>query len=136
MKIKMSEYFPECYSGILGIKDIVIESKEVIEALSKRNWQEAMCEISQVALYVLIVFWQITKIDFIVPNCLPWQEDYERFLVWKKILHQVEAPKEFDIAWFNIGNNWQRPEKVVTILEKAGVHVNKKEAKDLINLYK
>jgi len=127
MEIMMSIYFLACYSGALTIKDVWVEIVELFEA---KTIEEAKEEFLQVILYLLIIFYQVTGIDFLVPNWLPWHEDYKRFMVWKKLMK--DCGLTIDIKWFNCGNNWRRASKIKAVYKNAGYPISEHVANKLL----
>jgi len=136
--MKIKQYIEEIYTDSFrsnGIKATCVEIQEFYEAFHTGQWNEAMYELSQVILYILILLfynhllWNIT-----LPDWLPWEEDYRRLTKWQEILHLVQAPILcIDNEWFNTGNNWKRPKKVVYVLNQAGLSISLEEAQQLIN---
>lgn len=112
------------------------EFLEVLEALTKGDIQNFLYELSQVFLYILILsYYKLPALGSVyLPSWLPWEDDYKRIQKWKQILQLAEAPNpELDLHWFDQGNNWERPHKVVYVLGKAGKTVTIEEAQHLID---
>lgn len=140
--MKLKTYLKECYTDsfrVNGLRATYGEFQEFIEALKLKEWKEAKYELSQVCLYVLILTsYALEKVGINlnpeVPNWMPWEDDYKRMQVWKRILAISGAPKQLlNLEWFNEGNNWRRPHKVMYVLSQAGLHITEEEAQELIN---
>jgi hypothetical protein len=131
-RIKLDAYLSECYSSSLGLKDLLVEVKEVLEAKSITELKE---ELSQVALYLLIFTHQkFPLINPYVPNWMPWEEDYHRMQKWKEIFTLVGLDTtELNLEWFNQGNNYRRVSKVQYVLGRAGVFLTEEEAQQVID---
>ena len=141
--MKLTTYIQEVYTISFwhnGLKAVMSELMEVVEALWLRDWENLWYETSQVILYLLILsHYALQKYmgyELVVdlPSWLPWQEDYNRIVIWKQILVLSKAPNQkLDPEWFNRGNNWQKPEKVVYVLSQAGLQISVSQAQELIN---
>jgi hypothetical protein len=141
--MRLQQYLKECYTDsfrVNGIRATVGEIGEVIEAIGHLDFQEALYELSQVVLYLLILSsYALEKVGFdpVVPNWLPWEEDYIRINKWKEILRLSNAPNQtLDLEWFNQGNNWKRPSKLIYVLSQAGLQIDEQDAQRLIQLVK
>lgn len=141
--MKLKQYLHECYTDSFrtnGLKAVYGELLEFIEAIIHFRLKEALYELRQVCLYLLIftsyVLERVSiKFNPSIPNWMPWRDDYKRIEVWKKILHISHATNQtLNLEWFNKGNNWRRPSKVVYVLSQAGLYIDEKEAKRLIKL--
>lgn len=140
--MKLKDYVYEIYTEEFqsnGPSALWGEFLEVLEALSKRDLQNFLYELSQVVLYVLILsFYKLPILGEVnLPSWLPWEDDYRRIVKWNQILKMADAPNQvLDLHWFDQGNNWERPHKVPYVLEKAGKNVSLEEAQELIELVK
>lgn len=141
--MKLSTYIQEVYTISFwqnGFKAVMSEVGEVIEALWSRDWENVKYESSQVLLYLLILShyafqkYMGYELKVNLPNWLPWQEDYHRVVILKRILALSKAPNQhFNPEWMNRGNNWRKPDKVKYILSQAGLDVSASQAQELIN---
>lgn len=141
--MKLSTYIAEVYTISFwqnGGKALCSELAEVCEALWKGDWPNVWYETSQVLLYLLILIHYAlakyfhTELVVELPDWLPWYEDYARIQVWKRLLVIANAPNQkLDPEWFNQGNNWRKPPKVVYVLGQAGLIIDESKAEALIN---
>jgi hypothetical protein len=141
--MKLSTYIAEVYTESFwqnGLKAVMSEVSEVMEALWLHDWKNVKYESSQVLLYLLILTHYALKKFFAyelvidMPDWLPWEEDYHRVVILKRILVLSKAPnQQFDPEWMNKGNNWRKPEKVQYILSQAGLELSAEEAQELID---
>lgn len=143
--MKLQQYLKECYTAsfrVNGVRATVGEIEEFVEAVSHLDFKEALYELSQVVLYLLILSsYALEKVgilfDPLIPNWLPWKEDYIRINKWEEILHLSKAPNQvLDLEWFSQGNNWERPSKVIYVLSQTGLQIDEQEAQRLIQCLK
>lgn len=106
------------FSGPITVQDLLVELQEVFVWEGLNNF---LHELNQVALYLMVLGYQVFKIDFEVPDWCSNQikEDYRRFSVFKSWF--LDHNLEFKLSYFKVGNNPARPEKVFNILFQAGM---------------
>jgi hypothetical protein len=131
----LSKYVSEIYTISFyhnGVKAVIGEIKEVYEAAHMGDWKGMWYEITQVILYIIILLHYSYKLDILLPKWLPWEEDYKRLRIWKRILKKVGYTGSINNEWFNRGNNWKRPDKIVYVLSKAGYGITEEMAQKII----
>jgi len=129
MKIKY--IVDETFNGNRLQFDSVLE--EVVEMIEAKTNKERLTEFKQVQLYLLVMLYQFTNWNFTVPKYIEYEiaEDFRRFDVWKAVLNKYSL--KFDLAYFHVGNNPCRIEKVEKVFNQAGYNFS--SAEELNSIY-
>lgn len=128
--MKIKQIIDDTFSGPITVNDLWVEVQEVFMWKGIHN---LLHELNQVALYCLVLLYQITKINIEVPNWCSNQlkEDYRRFGIFKEWFKEHNL--QFNLKYFNVGNNPERPHKVFSILFQAGMPLSYSYADKLSN---
>ena len=133
--MKVSYIVEQTFSGPIGFDALWGEVQEVFEwgNFRKEGLNNLLHELNQVALYLIVLFYQFTKVDLPVPDWCANQvkEDFRRFGVYKTWL--AEHNLMFSLDLFSCGNNPARVEKVFHVLFHAGMPLSYEYATQLAN---
>jgi hypothetical protein len=118
----------ETFSGPIGFKELW---GEVLEVFEWEDFNNLLHELNQVCLYLIVIFYQFTRLDISVPDWCANQikEDFRRFNVFKKWLKEHNL--NFDVSLFTLGNNPAREAKVFHVLFHAGMPLSYEYATQL-----
>lgn len=129
--MRVSYIIEQTFSGPIGFDALWGEVLEVFEwgNFRKAGYHNLLHELNQVVLYLIVLFYQFTKVDVPVPNWCSNQikEDMRRFGVFKHWLEEHNL--QFDLGLFSCGNNPRRKEKVFHVLFNAGMPLSYEYAK-------
>lgn len=123
--------YTNIYGNDIDFSTFKREFIELLEAIYHLNGKEIKKEFIQVYTNGLLLLHKHTGLNIPMFGCKSCIEDFvDRLKVWEYAFKKYE--KTMKLSYFREGNNWKRPEKVISILGKGNVDISLQEALQLI----